>query len=75
MMYLCRAEERMYDGFMPITSKTLMGHRAPPEFAEEKERTRDLSNLFRQSQAFQFKSALGDKQISTTDAMLTSNSV
>ena len=47
--YLCIAEEKVDDGFMPMTPKSLMGLRTPSDFAEEKKRTQDLSNFFKMS--------------------------
>ena len=49
--YLCIAEEKVDDGFMPMTPKSLMGLRTPSDFAEEKSGLR-ICPIFSKCQAF-----------------------
>ena len=56
------------------TTKSLLGHRAPSDFAEEKADS-GFVRYFQVCQDFQEATAESDKVFSTMQTMLTSNSV
>ena len=47
--YLCIAEEKVDDGFMPMTPKKPDGVSNPIRLCRRKKRTQDLSNFFKMS--------------------------
>ncbi|MBQ3632441.1 MAG: hypothetical protein II949_14620, partial [Prevotella sp.] len=60
--------------YADAATKSLLGHRAPTDFAEEKADS-GIVRYFPNRQVFQEATAQSDKFFSTMQTMLTSNSV